>query len=204
MLGLWDERHGIVPSQCHNTPVGVLRGRLAGQPNVQMDYALSLLTSVVRFMSSLLNSHHLSWPQSYSIVISYSKYCIDSIMPIIKWSCEAISANPQVIWWWWTSSMVWTAAASDGQTLAETTDPSEEYTLDALWKLRERSNDRTVESSVRRMTWKYFTSTAWRFITLTIWRKSDQIMEEESKWRTIQMNQNITWQVDNNKQDWNI
>ncbi len=33
--------------------------------------------------------------------------------------------------------------------------------------LRERSNDRTIESTMRRMTWKCSASTAWRFIILT-------------------------------------
>jgi hypothetical protein len=99
----WDESHGIAANQCHRTSVDVLRGRLTGEPTVRMDYALSLLTSVVRFMSFLLNSPHPSWSRSYSGVyipdkklilpifwiflilnIPYSKYRVDNVMPIIK------------------------------------------------------------------------------------------------------------------------
>ena len=75
---------------------------------------------------------------------------------------------------WWTYSTVWTAAASNGQVLAEIETPAllmsgrdpiiplnlmvgdliqevPPIKLDALSKLRERSNDRSIGSTVRRM-----------------------------------------------------
>lgn len=73
----------LSPIQCHRTSVDVLRGRLAGQPNVRMDYALSLVTSVVRFMSSSLNSPHPSWSRSYSVVYIPDKKLIVPIFGII-------------------------------------------------------------------------------------------------------------------------
>ncbi len=133
-------------------------------------------------------------------------------MNIIKISKIKTASTNQKFMWWWTSSTVWTAAASDGQALAEIETPAflmfgrdpiiplglmvgdsiqevPPIKLDALSKLRERSNDRTVESSVGRMTWKCFTSTAWRFIILTqvlyLINYMDNLAMNQIKWSKL-------------------
>lgn len=64
-----DESHGIDSTQCHRTAVDVLRGRLAGQPNVQMDTHFPYEHQWYVSCPLLLDSLHLSWSRSYSLFL---------------------------------------------------------------------------------------------------------------------------------------